>query len=313
MAQKAPVVGIDVSKEWLDVAVLPQGEQFRVGNDVAGWRLLRRRLSALSAHVVGLEASGGYEAGVSRFLLAAGVSVRSVNPWRLRQFAKAMGVLAKNDRLDAMIIARFVDSMPCRPVRHDPDLARLAEVVEVRRQLVDARQQCANQARLLRDAELRRLQARRIAALDAEIRRLDQRIARQIAAVPALARRYALLVSMPGVGPVLAATLIAFLPELGTLANRQIGALVGVVPYDFDSGKMRGLRCIFGGRAKVRRVLFMAAQVAAMHNPQLKAFKQRLRDAGKKPKVAIVAVMRKLLITLNAMLRDNAPWSPQPA
>jgi transposase len=138
--------------------------------------------------------------------------------------------------------------------------------------------------------------------------RLDRRIAQAIAAIPALAGRHDLLRSMPGVGPVLAATLLALLPELGSITNRAIGALVGVVPYDFDSGRMKGLRCIFGGRAAVRRVLFMAAQAAAMCNPVLKAFKQRLLAAGKKPKVAIVAVMRKLLTTLNAMLRERQEW-----
>jgi transposase len=203
--------------------------------------------------------------------------------------------------------------LPCHAARHDPDLARLAELLTVRRQLLEARQQCANQSELLRDAEMRRLLARRIRQLDDDTARLDRRIAATIAAKPALAERDALLRSMPGVGPVLAATLIAFLPELGRLTNRQIAALVGVVPYDFDSGRMRGLRCIFGGRANVRRVLFMAAQAAAIWNPRLKAFKQRLLTAGKKPKVAIVAVMRKLIVTLNAMVRDNANWQPQTA
>ena len=152
------------------------------------------------------------------------------------------------------------------------------------------------------------MQARRIRQLERDVAQLDVRIAQAIAASPALAARHDLLRSMPGVGPVLAATLIAHLDELGSLSNRSIGALVGVVPYDFDSGTMKGRRCIFGGRAGVRRVLFMAAQAAALFNPTLKAFKQRLIASGKKPKVAIVAVMRKLIVTLNAMVRDNAPW-----
>jgi transposase len=313
MAQRTPVVGIDVSKEWLDVGVYPTGEHVRVANDEAGWRDLRRRLTALAARAIGIEASGGYEREVVRVLVQAGLPVRLVNPWKLRQFAKAMGLLAKNDRLDAHAIARFVDTLPCHAARHDPDMARLAELVTARRQILDARQECANQMELMRDGVLRRLFTRRIHQLDADAVRLDRRIAREIAAVPAFAERNALLCSMPGVGPVLAATLIAFLPELGSLTNRRIGALVGVVPYDFDSGKMRGLRCIFGGRAKVRRVLFMAAQAAAIWNPVLKAFKQRLLDAGKRPKVAIVAVMRKLVVTLNAMVRDNVKWSAKTA
>ena len=313
MAQRTPVVGIDVSKEWLDVAVYPSGEYWQVTNDEAGWRDLCRRLKARGARAIGIEASGGYERDVIIALVQAGLPVRHVNPWKLRQFAKAAGFLAKNDRLDAHAIARFVDTLPCHEARHDPNIARLAELVTARRQLLDDRQRCSNQMELVRDTGLRRMQKRRIRQLDTDIAHLDQRIAEAIAAAPDLAERYNLLYSMPGVGPVLAATLIAFLPELGSLTNRQIAALVGVAPYDFDSGKMRGVRCIWGGRAKIRHVLFMAAQVAAMHNPVLKAFKQRLIDDGKKPKVAIVAVMRKLIVMLNAMVRDNAPWQPKAA
>jgi transposase len=184
----------------------------------------------------------------------------------------------------------------------------VAELVNARRQMVDLRQELSNQLEHLRDAELRRMQERRMRQLDADLARLDARIVAAIAAVPAMERRYRLLCSMPGVGPVLAATLVAMVPELGSITNRAIGALIGVVPYDFDSGKMKGLRCIFGGRAAVRRVLFMTAQAAAMHNPVLQAFKRRLRAAGKRPKVAIVAVMRKLLTILNAMLRDGREW-----
>lgn len=313
MAHRTAVVGIDVSKDWLDVAVYPDGEHWRLTNDEAGWQALCRRLKGRGVRAIGIEASGGYERDAIIALVEAGLPVRNVNPWKLRQFAKAAGLLAKNDRLDAYAIARFVDTLPCHEARHDPDLARLAELVTARRQLLDDRQRCANQMELLRNAELRRMHNRRIRQLDADVVRLDRCIAEAIAAVPALAERYELLCSMPGVGPVLAATLVAFLPELGSLTNRQIGALVGVVPYDFDSGKMRGLRCIWGGRARIRRVLFMAAQVAAMHNPVLKAFKQRLIATGKKPKVAIVAVMRKLIVMLNAMVRDNAPWQAKTA
>jgi len=313
MAQRTAVVGIDVSKEWLDVAVHPGGEHWRVTNDEAGWRALRRRLRGQGVRAIGIEASGGYERNAIIALVEAGLPVRNVNPWKLRQFAKAAGILAKNDRLDAHVIARFVDTLPSRPARHDPDLARLAELVTARRQLVDDRQRCSNRMELLCDTALRRLQTRRIRQIDADVVRLDRRIAETITRVPAFAERYERLSSVPGVGPVLAATLIAFLPELGSLQNRQIGALVGVVPYDFDSGKMRGLRCIWGGRARVRRVLYMAAQIAAMHNPVLKAFKQRLIAQGKKPKVAIVAVMRKLIVCLNAMVRDNLPWRPMHA
>ena len=308
MAQIVATAGIDISKDRLDVAVHPTDEQFSVTNDEAGWRLLVRRLKPLGTRAIGLEASGGYERGAIVALFKAGLPVRSVNAWKLRQFARAAGLLAKNDRLDARAIAWFVATLPSREVRHDPVVDRLAELVTARRQLVDAIQQTGNQTEHLRDAGLRRMQQRRIRQLERDLAELDLRIARAIDASPVLSARRDLLCSMPGVGPVLAATLLALLPELGTLGHRPIGALVGVVPYDFDSGRMRGLRCIFGGRAAVRRVLFMAAQAAALWNPTLKAFKQRLLAAGKKPKVAIVAVMRKLIVTLNAMLRDNQTW-----
>ena len=310
MAQIVPTVGIDVSKEWLDVAVHSSDEQFRASNDELGWRAVLRWLKPIGARAIGIETSGGYERGVIGALLKAGLPVRSINAWKLRQFAKAAGLLAKNDRLDARAIAWFVATLPSREVRHDPAVDRLAELVTARRQIVDAQQQVGNQAEHTRDAALCRMQARRLRQLDRDLAELDRRIAQTIAATPAFRARQELLCSMPGVGPVLAATLLALLPELGTLRNRPIGALVGVVPYDFDSGKMKGLRCIFGGRAAIRRVLFMAAQAAAMWNPVLKAFKQRLLNAGKKPKVAIVAVMRKLIVTLNAMVRDNAAWRP---
>jgi transposase len=303
------VVGIDVSKDRLDVAVRPSKAQFRISNDAAGWAELCRRLKPIAPRAIGVEASGGYERGLTQALLAADLPVRMINAWKLRQFAKAAGLLAKNDRVDAHAIAWFTETLPSREVIHDPAREHLAELVQARRQLVDAKQAFANQLEHMRDALLRRQMARRIRQLEADEAALDQRIA----AEPSFAARQELVCSMRGVGPVLASTLVALLPELGSVTNRQIAALVGVVPYDFDSGKMRGLRCIFGGRADVRRVLFMAAQAAAIWNPDLKAFKQRLRAAGKKPKVAIVAVMRKLIVTLNAMVRSGTKWQAKTA
>jgi transposase len=313
MAQMVPSVGIDVSKDRLDIGFYPEAPGFSVSNDAAGWRELTQRLRASGVRAIGIEASGGYEIGVIDALLQAGLPVRSVNAWKLRQFAKAAGTLAKNDRLDAQIIARFVATLPCRPIQRDPARRHLAELVAARQRMLDLSQQLSNQLEHLRDAALRRMQQSHIRQFAADVRRLDRRIATAIAAVPTLARRFELLRTMPGVGPVLAATLLALLPELGQISNCQIGALVGVVPYDFDSGRMRGRRCIFGGRAAIRRVLYMAAQVAATWNPVLRDFKQRLRAAGKPPKVAIVAVMRKLLATLNAMARDEAAWRPPAA
>jgi len=308
MAQTAPSVGIDVSCDRLDAALYPDEQRLSVSNDAAGWKQLCHWLRPLGARAIGIEASGGYERGVIGALLDAGLPVRSVNPWRLRQFAKAAGVLAKNDKLDAAIIGWFVATLPCRPVQRDRDREHVAELVNGRRQLVDLKLALSNQLAQLSDAELRRLQTRRLRQIETDLARLEQRIAAAIAAVPALAAKAALLGSMPGVGPVLIATLLARMPELGQIGHRQIGALAGVVPYDWDSGKMKGLRCIFGGRADVRQVLYMAAVSAVRHNPVLKARYQRLLAVGKSAMVAIVAVMRTMLVQLNAMLRENQPW-----
>jgi len=302
--------GIDVSKDRLDVVVLPEQQCSSVRNDVPGWAELVERLRGFSISAIGLEASGGYERGVMRALLAEGMSVRQINPFKLRQFAKASGVLAKNDRLDARMIASFVAVMPTRPAqRQAPAVERLAEMVTVRRHLSDEKIAAENASRLLEDAMLQRLSRRRIARLAADIAQLDERLVEIVAADAVLAHRYRLLSSMPGVGPVLACTLIALLPELGRLSRIRIAALVGVAPYDFDSGKLKGKRCIWGGRAPVRNVLYMAALSASNWNPALKVFHDRLAATGKKPKVVIVAVMRKMITMLNAMLRDDVVWA----
>ena len=188
---------------------------------------------------------------------------------------------------------------------------RMVPVVTMRRQLCDEHVAVENQATHLEDAMLRRLAKRRLARLKADLLLLDKRLAEMIAADPDLACRYERLTSMPGVGPVLAFTLLAMLPELGRISRKQIAALVGLAPYDFDSGKLRGHRSIYGGRMPVRNVLYMAALSACRYNPALKAFRDRLAAAGKKPKVIIVAVMRKMITTLNAMLRDSVLWQPQ--
>jgi transposase len=301
--------GIDVSKDRLDVMILPEQQCSSVSNDAAGWTELVEWLRGFSIVAIGIEASGGYERGVMRALLAAGLSVRQVNPFKLRQFAKASGVLAKSDRLDARMIASFVAIMPTRPAqRQTPALERLAEMLTARRQLSDERVAAENASRHLEDAMLQRLSRRRIARLTADIDMLDERLVEIVAADAALAHRYQLLISMSGVGAVLACTLIALLPELGQMNRKQVAALVGVAPYAFESGKLKGARCIWGGRAKVRRVLYMGAMSACNWNPTLKAFHDRLEATGKKPKVVIVAVMRKMLTTLNAMVRDDVGW-----
>jgi transposase len=273
------------------------------------WAELIEQLRGSSITAIGVEASGGYERGVVRALLAAGMSVRQINPFKLRQFAKASGILAKNDRLDARMIASFVAIMPTRPAqRQAPMIEQLAAMLTVRRQLSDHKVATENASRLLEGAMLQRLSRRRVAGLTADIDLLDQRLVEIVTTDPALAHRFRLLTSMPGVGAVLACTLIALLPELGQMSRKQVAALVGLAPYDFDSGKLKGRRCIWGGRARVRHVLYMAALSASNWNPGLKAFHNRLEATGKKPKVIIVAVMRKMITTLNAMLRDGTTW-----
>jgi len=302
--------GIDVSKDRLDVMILPEQQSFSVSNDTAGWAELVEWLRGFSIAAIGLEASGGYERGVMRALLAAGMSVRQVNPFKLRQFAKASGVLAKSDPLDARMIASFVAIMPTRPAqRHAPVVERLAEMLAVRRQLCAEKVAAENASRLLEDVMLQRLSRRRIARLAADIDMLDGHLVEIVETDARLAQRYRLLTSMPGVGPVLASTLIALLPELGSMNRKQVAALVGVAPYAFESGKLKGRRCIWGGRAPVRQVLYMAAMSAGNWNPVLKVFHDRLEAAGKLPKVVIVAVMRKMMTMLNAMVRDGVVWA----
>ena len=238
--------GIDVSKDRLDVMVLPEEQCSSVSNDPTGWAKLVEQLRGSSIAAIGLEASGGYERGVMRSLLAAGMSVRQVNPFKLRQFAKASGFLAKNDPLDARMIASFVAIMPTRPAQpRAPALERLVEMLAVRRQLSAEKVAAENASRLLENAMLQRLSRRRIARLAADIDMLDERLVEIVVADAALAHRYRLLTSMPGVGPVLACTLIALLPELGRMSRKQVAALVGVAPYAFESGKLKGkaLRC----------------------------------------------------------------------
>jgi transposase len=264
--------GIDVSKDRLDLAVWPTQHSLSVSNDPTGWAELVEQLRGCSIAAIGVEATAGYERGVTRALLAA--------------------------------------VLPTRPAqRQPPAIERLVEVLAVRRQLSDEKVAAENASRLLEDAALQRLSRRRIARLAADIEQIEKRSATIVAADAALAHCYRLLVSMPGVGAVLACTLIALLPELGRLNRKQIAALVGVAPYAFDSGKLQGRRCIWGGRAPVRNTLYMAAMSASQHNPVLKAFHHRLKAAGKEPKVVIVAVLRKMIVMLNAMVRDDVEWA----
>jgi transposase len=308
MAQFAPRAGIDCSEGRLDVHIDPAEIAFSVANDRHGWAELQRRLAAAQVSVVGLEASGGCERDVARFLAERQYSVRMLDAYRVRQFARAAGKLAKNDRIDAAVIAQFVTVMPSRPMVRARQVEKLAELVVARSQLIDQQTTLSNQARRRESKLLRRLDEHRAKQLAADVRTLDRAIAELVAGSPELAAKNEILRSMKGVGPVLAHTLLALLPELGQLGAKQISALVGVAPIDDQSGNRHGPRFIKGGRPRVRKALYMAALVAGARNAVMKLFRDRLRANGKKPKPAVVAVMHKMLVVLNALVRDGVRW-----
>lgn len=311
MTHNAVFVGIDVSKERLDVAVLG-GRSWSVGNARAGWSELIGELRRLEPAAIGLEPSGGYERDVTAALVEAGLPVRRVEAGRVRQFARVLGLKAKTDAIDAVLIARFVQTLPARAVELDARAEALAELVDARRMLCEEQVRVRNQAGQVRDAMLRRMATRRLNRLKADVLILETRLNQAVAADPVLADRDRRLRSVPGVGPVLSWTLMAHLPELGRLTGRQAAALVGVAPYDRQSGALKGKSAVRGGRAVVRNVAYMAALTGARHNPVLAAMKQRLDKAGKPPKVVLVALIRKLITILNAITRDNAEWTTRP-
>jgi transposase len=314
MAQFITTAGIDVSKAWLDIALWPD-ETVTLHIERGATDCFNRLAAWLTEHEVrriGLEASGGYEIEVIDALQARGFEVVRFNARRIRLFAKATGRLAKNDRADATVIAQATAVLPVKQPNVRPQsLDPLVELLNYRRRLSEWMVDCTNQLEHLADKALRRSTERRRASLDREMTELDKKLAATLAASASTNDLVQRLRSVPGVGPVLSATLVALLPELGTLSRRKIASLVGVAPFDDDSGKRRGARAIQGGRAKVRHVLFMATQIAMRHNPVIATFAKRL--AGKKPKVIITACMRKLLVILNAMVRDRTEWKDQTA
>ena len=307
MAQIVRSAGLDVSKDNLDVALWPRGGAVRRFARLGDLPKLIAWLHEQEVARVGLEATGGYEREVIEALEAAGFVVALLNPLWVRRFAEAKGRLAKNDRVDADTIARYAALM-VEKVRANRGAAldRLAEYMLVRRRIIAQITDGINVLEHLRDKELRRLIERQHATFKRSLVRHDRRLAALVAEHPDWSRLAARLRSVPGVGPVLAHTLIALLPELGRLNRREIASLVGVAPFDDDSGRRNGVREIAGGREAVRHVLYMAAIVAKRCNPVLADFANRL--AGKRPKVIIVACMRKLLVILNAMVRDGAEW-----
>lgn len=310
MAQVEEFVGIDVSKHSLDVVILLDRECFELANDHAGWAELIKRLAGRKLGAVGIEASGGYERGLLGALLDAGLPARRINPYRVRCFAQGIGILAKNDKIDAEVIARFVQMVPQRVVERDEAVETLAELVTMRRQLSEECTRAKNQADHASHPLVKDLASQRADQLRAHIKQLDAAIKEAATANDELARKNELVRTVPGVGEVFTSALLGLMPELGAMTNRQAAALLGVAPFDCESGRFRGQRHIFGGRRKLRGIAYMAALAATRFNPVFKAFYERLRVKGKAAKVAIVAVMRKLIVTLNAMVRNNQPWAP---
>jgi transposase len=302
-------VGIDVSKDRLDVAVRPSGEKFVVERNPAGLESLAVRLQALSPRVIALEATGGFETVVAAALSAAGLPIVVVNPAQVRAFAKALGQRAKTDPIDAAVIAHFAEATKPEP-RPLPDEATrlLADLVARRRQILEMMGAERQREKRMTIPRLRKSIARLIKALEKELTSVDTDINDAVRGSPAWREKEDLLASVPGVGPVIARTLIAELPELGQLGRKQIAALAGLAPFTRQSGQWRGRSFIGGGRTAVRTALFMGAMVAKQHNPRLKAFFDRLVAAGKPKMVAMIAVASKLLTILNAILRDNQPW-----
>ncbi len=310
--QEATVnVGIDVSKARLDVKVLPSGETWQCGQTPEEHEALALRLEELGPACIVLEATGGLELPVVAVLGARGLPVAVVNPRQVRDFAKALGRLAKTDGIDAEVLALFAERVqpPMRPLP-DEASAELSALVARRRQLVDMLTMEKNRLHSTRSPRVRRSIEGIIAALRAQLGEVEDDLERAIKASPLWREKDELLRSVPGIGARVSSLLIAELPELGQLSHKAIAALVGVAPLNRDSGTLHGRRSVWGGRAAVRSALYMGALVASRHNPVIRAFYARLRARGKPAKVALVACMRKLLCILNAMLRDNRPWRP---
>ena len=302
-------VGIDVSKRNLDVAVRPTHELWRACNDDDGIASLITRLQQLRPALIVLEATGGYEELVTVALVAAELAVAVINPRQARDFAKATGTLAKTDKIDARVLAHFAEGVrPTPRPMPDEQSRQFSQVLARRRQLVEMLTAEKNRFKMASRTLLRSRISAHMDWLQSELDQTNADLSDLIHQSPMWRERDHILQSTPGVGPVVSCTLLADLPELGTLDRKQIAALVGVAPLNRDSGMMRGKRCIWGGRAQVRSALYMAAVSASRHNPVIREFYQRLCNAGKRKKVALVACMHKLLVILNAMIKNSTVW-----
>jgi len=303
-------VGIDVAKHTLEVCLLSTGRGFTLPNSPAGFRQLVDQLPPPGSCLMVIEATGGYQRPVVGALVAAGHRVAVVNPRQVRDFARGLGILAKTDRLDARVIARFGQQAHPRPVETDGEnQTELRELVTRRRQLVELRTAEQNRLETITTKLVRKNVRHLVEQLDKQIHQLEEALGELVESQPELCAKAALLETVPGVGPVTVTSLLVDLPELGRLNRQQIAALVGVAPFNRDSGKFHGRRSIWGGRAAVRSVLYMAAFTARRSNPLIRAFAQRLEAAGKPFKVVVTACMRKLLVILNTMVKNNSPWN----
>lgn len=305
-------VGIDVAKDDLEIALRPTEDAWTVAHDPARLEALTRRLARLDPRLIVLEATGGYEAPVAAALSTAGLPVAVVNPRQVRDFARATGQLAKTDRIDAHTLVLFAERVRPEPrPLPDPVGEELRALVARRRQLLEMLGAEQNRLRHPSPSSVQKGLEQHVRWLKRQLEDVDDDLERVVRNSPLWRGKDDLLQSVPGIGPVTSRTLLAELPELGRLNRREIAALVGVAPLNRDSGTFRGRRFVWGGRATVRRTLYMAALVATQHNPVIRAFYERLLDRGKPHKVALTACMRKLVVILNAMAKSNQPWNPE--
>ena len=304
-------VGIDVAKQSFDVCIFPEEKRLSLSHDEDGLRQLRRQLPKEGTCLIVIEATGGYQRRLVAELAEAGHRVAVVNPRQVRDFARGLGILAKTDRIDAALIARFGQHVRPRTIEKTPEKqAELEQLVVRRRQLVDLRTAESNRLETISVKSVRKSIQQVVNLLNKQIERIEKDILALLESDDDWKEKRKLLDSVPGIGPVTIASLLAELPELGLLNQQEIAALVGLAPYNRDSGRFHGRRSIWGGRASVRSVLYMAALTARRCNPVIRRFAQRLEAEGKLFKVVITACMRKLLIILNTMVKNNTHWSP---
>lgn len=300
------IIGVDIAKDWIDIHRLSSGQSKRIATTRSA---LARFAAQVGDVLVVFEASGGYERPLMEALAGAGAAFARVNPRQAREFARATGRLAKTDRVDAAVLAEMGRALRLKPSPlRAPERVRLADLMARRDDLSDMRRREANRIKQARDAWIKKDIKTMLRVLERRLARIEVEINAQIEAHETLARAAARLRSMPGIGPILAASLAARLPELGRLDRRAIASLAGLAPHACDSGVFRGKRRVWGGRAEVRRSLYLAGFIASRYDPRLRAFRTRLEAAGKPPKVAIVAVARKLLTIINAMFRDEKDY-----